>query len=828
MPGLQSVIQSMKFLKIVFKFVAFLVLVGGLAAVGGGWWLYHELAPTLPDTESLKDVRMQVPLRVYSRDGLLLAEFGEKRRIPLHFREIPKRLRQAFIAAEDDRFYQHPGVDYQGLLRAAFQYALTGKRRQGGSTITMQVARNFFLTREKTFTRKLKEIFLALRIEHELTKQEILELYLNKIYLGQRAYGVGAAAQIYYGVPVAQLTLPQMAMLAGLPKAPSTTNPITDAQRARARRDYVLGRMRELGFISGEEYRRAMAAPLTARLHITAMDLDAPYMGEMVRVEMLRRYGEAAYSRGLVVHVTLDGHLQEAADHALRKALLAYDRRHGWRGPAGHRPLQAATPQSVRLGWVLELPAVPELERGLVVGVEDRAVEVLDEDGESRRIEWPGIRWARRSLPKRRVGPRPRKAAEVVSVGDLVYLYLERDAPKRKKGKKRTPPSPPYWRLAQPPEVEGALVSLNPDDGAILALSGGYAFSRSKFNRVVQAHRQPGSGFKPFIYSAALAKGYTPASLINDNPIVLRDASLEGDWRPENYSGKVFGPTRLRVALYKSRNLVSIRLLRAIGVDYALDYVKRFGFDPARLPHNLTLALGSGEVTPLELSGAYAVLANGGFRVKPYFIERVEDVRDGVLEEAHPLRVCPECADAAVAAGAERQVVVQDAAPRVMDPRVHYLITSMMKDVIRRGTGHRAMVLGRHDLAGKTGTTNEQRDAWFNGFNRRVLANVWVGFDSFQPLGRGEVGGRAALPAWVDYMRVALEGMPETSWPMPEGMVTVRIDPKTGLRATAGSRQGVFEVFRKENVPAQGPGPSPDGEGSVPGEGGQDPAADLF
>jgi len=821
----------MKFVKRLLKSLMSLLVLGALVAAGGAGWLYYRLAPTLPDTESLKHVRMQVPLRVYSRDGLLLAEYGEKRRIPLRYEEIPELLRQAFIAAEDDRFFQHPGVDYQGLLRAAFQFALTGKRRQGGSTITMQVARNFFLTREKTFTRKIKEIFLALRIEHELSKPEILALYLNKIYLGQRAYGVGAAAQIYYGVPVSDLTLAQMAVLAGLPKAPSRSNPVTNPERARTRRDYVLGRMRALGFITEAEYHRALAAPIGARLHTTTADLDAPYVGEMVRAEMRRRFGDDAYSRGLVVHTTLDSHLQEAADRALRKALLAYDRRHGWRGPAGHRPLQASTPVTEQMGWILEMPRIPALQRALVLKVAERAVEVLNEDGEHRRIEWKGIRWARPPLPGRRVGAQPKTAAEVVGPGDLVYLYLDPGDSGRKRGKKAEPPAP-YWRLAQPPQVEGALISLNPDDGAILALSGGYAFSRSKFNRVLQAHRQPGSGFKPFIYAAALAKGYTPASLINDNPIVVADAGLEDDWRPENYSGKVFGPTRLRVALYNSRNLVSIRLLRAIGVDYALEYVGRFGFDSARLPHNLTLALGSGEVTPLELSRGYAALANGGYRVTPYFIERVEDVRDGVLDEAHPQRVCPECADASAAVGEtgsgdDGGGGAQGVAPRIMDPRVHYLITSMMQDVIRRGTGRRARVLGRHDLAGKTGTTNEQRDAWFNGFNRRILANVWVGFDSFKPLGRGEVGGRAALPAWVDYMRVALEGMPESAWPMPEGMVTVRIDPRTGRRAPAAAKKTVFEVFRKEYAPPEGPSVT-GGDGAIPGDTMLDPSQDLF
>jgi penicillin-binding protein 1A len=811
----------MKFLKKFFKFLFFLSLLGLFLGAAGAAWLYHRLQPELPSIEVLKDVRLQVPLRVYSRDGLLLAEFGEKRRVPLAYAQIPERMRQAFLAAEDDRFFEHPGVDYQGLVRAGTQLVLTGKRRQGGSTITMQVARNFFLSREKTFTRKLKEILLSLRIERELSKQEILELYLNKIYLGNRAYGVGAAAQVYYGKEVGELDLPEIAMIAGLPKAPSTTNPIANPERALARRNYVLGRMQQLGFIDEQELAQARATPVSASLHHAAVALEAPYLAEMVRADLVERYGEETYTLGLSAYTTLDSRLQEAADLSVRDALQAYDRRHGYRGPAGHQALREDTPPETRALWLAAVPAVAGLRRALVESLEDKAASLmLVDDGERARLEWRGLKWAREYVSANRRGAPPKKARDVLAPGDLVYLYQERDKEDQ-----------PYWRLAQVPAAEGALVALDPDDGGIRALVGGYDFYRSKFNRATQARRQPGSGFKAFIYSAALESGFTPASLINDSPLVVRDASLEGEWRPQNYSGKWFGPTRLRVALYKSRNLVSIRLLRAMGVKHALEHVARFGFDTDKLPHNLTLALGSGEVTPLEMARGYAVLANGGFLVRPYYIERVENGPEGVLFRASPSRVCTECPEAQSQAqtpeAGEGTEVAETAppapdpdgtapdgatqqpdwapAPRVLNAQNQYLMTSLLKDVIRRGTGRKAMALGRSDLAGKTGTSNDQRDAWFNGFNRSLVAIVWVGFDAFSPLGRGEVGGKAALPAWMGFMRVALEGVPQSDWDMPEGIVTVRIDPHSGRRAAAGSEGAEFEVFRKGEVPEAAP-----------------------
>lgn len=783
----------MKFLKSIFKFLFYIAVLGGVAGVGGLLYLYMQLEPELPPIDALRDVRMQVPLRIYTRDQRLIAEYGEKRRVPLGYDEIPPQVRQAFLAAEDDRFFEHPGVDYQGLLRAGVQLILTGERRQGGSTITMQVARNFFLSREKTFTRKIKEILLSLRIERELSKQEILELYLNKIYMGNRAYGIGAAAQVYYGRKVGELELPQVAMLAGLPKAPSSSNPIANPQRALERRNYVLGRMQHLGVITAEAYEAARNAPVSAKPHRAGVELQAPYLAEMVRSDLVERYGGEAYSRGLSVTASIDSRLQLAADAAVRSALQAYDRRHGYRGAPAHKALTEEERAAADPQWIDALPAVAGLERALVLEVRKKSVQVLLSSAEQAVLPWQGLDWARPYISTDRRGAKPKKAEDVLKVGDLVYVYGMSD----EEGKD-------YWRLAQIPQVEGALVSMDPSDGAIRALAGGNDYYRSKFNRAVQARRQPGSGFKAFIYSAALEAGFTPASMINDAPLVVQDVGLEDEWRPENYSGKWFGPTRLRKALYKSRNLVSIRVLRSIGADFALEHLKRFGFDTSKLPKNLSLALGSGEVTPLQMARGYSVLANGGYLVEPYFIDRIEDARDGVLYEAVPLKVCKSCA-AITQTGDEDPDAAQaqpQVAPRVLSAQNQYLMTSMMKDVVQRGTAVKAKALGRKDLAGKTGTSNEQRDAWFNGFNAGLVAIAWVGFDSFAPLGRGEVGGRAALPAWMDYMRVALDGVPEQTWDLPEGIVTVRIDPKTGKRAPSGSRNAEFEVFRKGNEPA--------------------------
>jgi penicillin-binding protein 1A len=776
-----------------------ILLVTGLLGCIGAAGLYWYLAPKLPPIDTLKDVQLQEPLRVYSRDGRLIAEFGEKRRTPLEFEEVPPLMVKAVLAAEDERFYQHPGVDWQGLTRAVLHLVRTGEKGPGGSTITMQVARNFFLGREKTYVRKINEILLALKIEEELGKDDILELYLNKIFLGHRAYGVDAAAQVYYGARLDELSIAQIAMIAGLPKAPSRFNPIVNPDRARTRRDYVLGRMRELEAITEEDYLLALAAPVTARLHGLSVEVEAPYVAEMVRTFVEDRLGEEAYIAGLRVFTTIDSRLQEAANQALRKNLLAYDQRHGFRGPELRVDLDAP---DVSVETVLaDIPSTAGLLPAVVVEVEDKMVTAYAKIFGEIHIPWEGLEWAREYIDENRRGAELESAKDVLARGDVVRVQLQEDG----------------WRMVQVPAVEGALVALSPENGALLALGGGFDFYRSKFNRAVQAERQPGSSFKPFIYSAAVDFGYTAASIINDAPVVFDDPGLEAVWRPENYSGKFFGPTRLRVALFKSRNLVSIRLLRAVGIDYAVEYLKRFGLDVDRIPHDLSLALGSGSVTPLEMATGYAVLANGGFHVTPYFVDRIEASDGSLWHAADPQRVCRDCEDGGdveldiVADAILDEVVLADDgldqepyAPRVLSPQNAWIMNSLMRDVIKRGTGRRALQLRRGDLAGKTGTTNDQQDAWFSGFNPKLVTTTWVGFDQLGPLGRRETGAGAALPMWIDFMRVALDGVPEESLAQPEGLVTVRIDPESGLRASASQPGAVFETFRAENVPRQG------------------------
>ena len=782
------------------KISTLLTLIGSTLLAGGLYGTYLYLKPGMPSIEHLREIKLQVPLRVYSSDNKLIAEFGEKRRVPLDYEEIPQPLINAFLAAEDDRFFEHPGVDYHGLLRAASQLLLTGERRQGGSTITMQVARNFFLSREKTYTRKLNEIFLALRIEQHLTKQEILALYLNKIYMGNRAYGVGAASLIYYGKPVTELTLAQVAMIAGLPKAPSRYNPIINPKRALLRRDYVLGRLQKLGMISQTMYQTALDTPVSAKRHAIGREIDAPYIAEMARTAAVKRFGDEAYTGGYSIHTTINSRLQIAADKAIREAIQAYDLRHGYRGPEQQIDLTVASDEQHWDKLLNKQPSVANLYNGLVITVNKDSAEIYMGNGETQTLGWNGLSWARSYESENKRGPAPKQANDILQPGDLIRIIEAHD----KEGVS-------FWRLAQIPSVSGALVAVNPNNGAILAMVGGYDFFLSKFNRATQAKRQPGSGFKAFIYSAALENGYTAASLINDAPVVFDDPALEASWRPENYSGKFFGPTRLRYALTKSRNLVSIRLLRAIGTKTALDHTALFGFNTAELPSDLSLALGSGAVTPLKMAEGYAVLANGGFHIEPYLIQQISEKQNGTLFQAKPLEVCdentrPEEVDKS---SSEDSIEIEGppieeaprCATRVISAQNHYLMNSMMRDVVQAGTARRAKVLGRNDLAGKTGTTNDQRDAWFNGFNRSIVATTWIGFDDSKPLGRGEVGGRAALPAWISFMREALQGVPEEPLEMPPGMVTIRINAETGKPVRAGEANSLFEVFRQENLP---------------------------
>ena len=795
----------MKWLWKIVKYGLILGIIGALAASAALAFAYYHLEPELPSIDNLRDVRLQVPLKVYSRDRKLIAEFGEKRRNPLRYDEFPERMVQAFLSAEDANFFSHPGVDYRGLLRAGVQLALTGEKKQGGSTITMQVARNFYLSRKKTYTRKLSEIFLALRIERELSKAEILELYLNKIYLGHRSYGVGAAARVYYGKTVDELDLAQTAMIAGLPKAPSSFNPLANPPRAIERRNYVLGRMLDLGFIDRSAHDQAAQQPISASRYAPDIETEAPYIAEMVRADLVERFGQEAYTGGYTVYTTIDSKAQTAANKGVRNALDAYGERHGFYGPEEKLEPLPTEPEALDAA-LADRPSVGQLLAAVVTAVEKDTATVYLGDGESATLTWEQMKWAQPFINTDRRGAMPKKASDILKPGDVIRVKAVTEKEK------------PAWRLAQIPRAAAALVALDPHDGAIRALVGGYDFYQSKFNRVTQAKRQPGSGFKAFIYSAALENGFTPASLINDAPVVFEDPSLEGAWRPENYSGKFFGPTRLRYALTKSRNLVSIRLLRSMGIENALRHIANFGFDPDELPDNLSLALGSASVTPLQMASAYAILANGGFRVEPYLVQRIEQAGTGVVFEASPLVVCEDCsADETIA----------NAAPRVLDARNRYLMYSMMQDVIRHGTATKARELGRKDLAGKTGTTNDQRDAWFNGFNQDLVANAWVGFDDNSKLGRGEVGGKAALPAWMEFMRTALDGLPDREPKMPQGIVTVKIDPRTGARASASAKDAIFETFRAENAPSSGAVGSGGGHYVAPAAS-QPPTQDLF
>lgn len=744
--------------------------------------VFLYLESQLPDVETLKEVKLQVPLRIYTSDKRLIATYGEKRRLPVDYNDVPKDLVYAILSTEDQRFFEHPGVDVFGLGRAAFQLIRTGRKSQGGSTITMQVARNFFLSRKKTFLRKFNEILLAIKIDKELSKEKILELYLNKIYLGNRAYGVGAAARVYYGKSLKELSLAQLAMIAGLPQAPSSQNPLANPKAALKRRNHVLLRMLEEGHISQEQYDEAVQAPLTAQYHGRRATVSAPYVAEMIRQALYEHFGGEAYTKGYKVYTTIDSKLQKASNTALETALLDYDSRHGYRGPVEHLADISQISDAELSKQLKKHPSFnQQLIPALVTRIENKSIHCVLADHENITIEWQGIKWARKAF-KKGLGTWPSSATEVVKVGDIVYV---------------SPSAKGHWRLAQLPTVEGAFIALSPKDGAIYALTGGFNFYKSKFNRVTQAERQPGSSFKPFIYSAALAKGYTLASLINDAPVVVDDPSQEDLWRPQNDNHRFNGPTRLRQGLVRSRNLVSIRLLKGMGIDYAIKYLQRFGFSAEKLPKSLSLALGSLTISPLELATAYAVIANGGFKIEPYLIQQITDSSNHIILKAKPRIACSHCYQP----NSESTLSSDQQAPRVISEQVAYLMTQALQDVIQNGTGRGAKVLKRSDISGKTGTTNDQQDAWFAGFNSEIVSTAWVGFDNPQSL--HEYGARVALPMWVDFMRVALANTPEVSMKAPTGIVSVRIDPKTGLRATASQKNSIFESFRKEFLPQE-------------------------
>ena len=782
---------------------------------------YVYLEPSLPTVAAMRNVALEVPLRVYTRDGDLIAQIGEQRRIPVRYEQIPQVIKQAFLAAEDDRFFQHHGIDYPGVVRAVLVDLVSGDRAQGASTITMQAARNMFLSFDKTWRRKLEETFLTYRMEHEFTKQQIFGLYLNVIFFGQRAYGVAAAAETFFGKTLGELSVAEAATLAGIPQAPSRYNPIVNPQFAKVRRTYVLRRMRELGYIDATVAAAANAEPVAARAHTPLYDVDAQYVAEMVRLEIRRRYGPQAETAGYKVYTTLDARLQGAANRAVRIGLIEYDRRYGWRGPSGHAAL-ANAPQPDELEEVLEeYPGIGLLTPAVVVSVANKSARIFVKALGFEAINWDGLSWARKATRADTLGPAPESADQVLSRGDVVYVVTD--------GRHAA-------QLAQLPEAQAALVALDPNDGSIAALVGGFDYFTNKYNRVTQARRQPGSGFKPFLYSGALEDGFTPASVLLDAPIVVDGTGLETIWRPENSHRDFRGPMRLREALVWSRNLVSIRLLRQMGTHYAIDYVTRFGFARQSLPDNLTLALGTLQVTPLELATGYATFANGGFRVRPYFIDHIEGPTGELVWQAQPLIACESCehpadlselrlsgppAAALSAADAIRggagALAPRRLAPRVISPQNDYLMTDMMADVIKHGTGQRALALHRADIAGKTGTTNESRDAWFNGFTTNLVATVWVGFDQERSLGETEEGSRTALPIWIQFMQEALKGVPQVRRPMPDGLITLRITPDTGALASAENPDAILETFMVNHLPSTN---------VVAGEGTQPPTPD--
>lgn len=762
----------------------------GLLLSFSGAYLY--LSPSLPSVDSLRSIQLQIPLRVYSSDGKLIAEFGEMRRAPIRFADIPPEFIQSLLAAEDDNFANHYGVDLTSLVRAATQLLKSGHIQSGGSTITMQVAKNYFLTSERSFSRKINEILLALQIERELNKDEILELYVNKIYLGNRAYGIEAAAQVYYGKSIRELSLAQMAMIAGLPKAPSRFNPLVNPTRSKERRDWILGRMFKLGKIDQARYEAAISEPIDASYHVPTPEVNAPYIAEMARAEMVGRYGSDAYTEGFRVTVTAPSDLQEAANVALRSGLMEYDQRHGYRGP------ETRLPGMTREGWGQELAkqrTIGGLEPAIVTQVEQSGILVLTRSGNEEAVSWDSMKWARPYLNTNSLGARPRQPADVVQVGDLIRVLRQPDG---------------ALLFSQQPSAQSALVSLDPYSGAILSLVGGFSFEQSNYNRATQAKRQPGSSFKPFLYSAALDNGFTAASLVNDAPIVFVDEYLDKVWRPKNDNNTFLGPIRMREALYKSRNLVSIRLLQAVGIDYAINYISRFGFNKDELPRNLSLALGTATLTPMEIATGWSTFANGGYKIQPYLIERIENREGKVIFTANPPRVPqddkPSASMAQVNAAPDTQLnhdatAEPATAERIVDARTTYILTSMLQDVIKRGTGRRALAMGRGDIAGKTGTTNESKDSWFSGYNADYITTVWVGFDQPESLGRHEYGGTVALPIWMSYMSAALKDKPEHVQPEPEGILTLRIDPLSGRAATPGTPNAFFELFKSEDSP---------------------------
>jgi penicillin-binding protein 1A len=722
--------------------------------------------PTLPSLEALTDYHPKVPLRIYSAEGTLLGEFGEERRALVKIADVPEIMKQAILAAEDDRFYQHGGVDYMGVLRAALSNFTAGGTRQGASTITMQVARNFFLSKEKTFTRKFNEMLLAFKIEHYLSKDDILQLYINQIYLGQRSYGFAAASQIYFGKPLSKISLAEAAMLAGLPKAPSSFNPVVNPKRAKLRQLYVLRRMHELRYITDEQYQLAQSEAVITKYGSQEFSVKSSYLTEMVRQVIYAKYQEDTYTQGFKVYTTIREQDQSAAYQAVRKGVLEYDRRHGYRGPEGFINLQQDRSEEYLEESLQSATDNDDLLPAVVLAATPKQIQAYTRGGERITLGDEGLRFAQRALSDK-VALNQR-----IVVGSIIRVQ------KNESG---------VWQISQLPQVEAAFVSGNPVDGALYSLVGGFDFNHNQFNHITQAWRQAGSSVKPFIYSASLEKGFTPATLINDAPLMF-DAEQTGSepWQPKNYDGTFEGPMRMRQALLKSKNMVSIRILQSITPQYAQDYITKFGLHADKHPPYLTMALGAGSVTPLQLLTGYSVFANGGFRTTPYFIQRVEDAQGNILSKATP-------------------VAANEGAEQVIDVRNAYTMVSMMQDVVRHGTAIRAMQLGRQDLAGKTGTTSDSIDAWFCGFQPSVAGVAWMGFDQPRSLGDKETGGGAALPIWISYMEKVLKNVPQVEYTLPEKMIAARINDN-GQRDENGTR---VEFFYEENLPSEYALPAP-------------------
>ncbi|MEN8513627.1 penicillin-binding protein 1A [Burkholderia sp. RS02] len=743
--------------------------------VAGGLVLGYALVvawPNMPSLDALTDYRPKVPLRIYTSDHVLIGEFGEERRDVVHFKDVPDSLKKAILAIEDARFYDHGGVDLTGIIRAGFVALTNGHASQGASTITMQVARNFFLSSEKTYTRKIYEMLLAYRIERALTKDQILEVYMNQIYLGQRAYGFASAARVYFGKDLKDITLAEAAMLAGLPKAPSAYNPVVNPKRAKVRQEYILQRMLELNFITREQYDEAVAQPLVVKGPGRDFSVHAEYVAEMVRQMMYAQYREETYTRGFNVVTTIDSADQQVAYTALRKGIMDYERRHGYRGPEGFIELPAGADDREQAidDALLEHPDNGELIAAVVTAASPRQITVAFIDGSTATIEGDNLRFASGALstnaqPNRRIRP-----------GAIVRVV------KSDTGK---------WSITQLPQVEGAFLSIISQDGAIRSLVGGFDYNKNKFNHVTQAWRQPGSSFKPFIYSASLDKGLGPATVINDGPLYFSAAETGGQpWEPKNYGGGFEGPMSMRTALQRSRNLVSIRILNHIGTKYAQQYITRFGFDAERHPAYLPMALGAGQVTPLQMAGAYSVFANGGYRVNPYLIAEVTDPNGAIVARAQPL-------------------VAEQNAPRAIDARNAYVMNSLLQSVAQRGTGARTNILKRTDLAGKTGTTNDSHDAWFAGYQHTLAAIAWIGYDNPRSLGDRETGGGLSLPVWIDYMGAALKGVPEFKPTVPDGVESLGSElyftdftPGHGFVSTVGVPQAPAAQNVDEAAPA--------------------------